>query len=158
MARHIWRLQKYLRPRQHSTKKGCLRHQAINLTPKQGLIKRYLMNVPPDGRVWHKAFFKWVWVQGRGPDASSSSKNASNTVSIPLFRCQVINLTPPMWVKTWGDGPLRFEEINHPAQMPDSLLSSLCTKQGLIKVYSYSQWEAYIGSLLHSCKLGRLIC
>ena len=31
----------------------------------QSLIKRYLTNVPPDGRVWHKAYFSVV--PGTGP-------------------------------------------------------------------------------------------
>ena len=36
--------------------------------------------------------------------------------------------------------------------MPDTLLKSLCTMKGLIKLASYSQWGTYIGSLLDSCK------
>ena len=38
------------------------------------------------------------------------------------------------------------------------VMSKVRTCQLLIKRFSYSQWETYIGSLLHSCKLGRLIC
>ena len=49
----------------------------------QSLIKQYLMNVPPDGWVWHKTifffFFRCVWEQSRGPDTPGSSKNASGS-------------------------------------------------------------------------------
>ena len=41
----------------------------------------------------------------------------------------VINLTPG---RGW---PLRFEEVNQPTRMPDSLRNSLCTKQGFIMLY-----------------------
>ena len=37
----------------------------------------YLMNVPPDGRVWHKAIFRWARALGRGPDSPGGFKNAS---------------------------------------------------------------------------------
>ena len=56
------------------------------VSTSQWLIKRYLTNVPPDGRVWHKAIFRWVQAQGRGPDASCSSKNASGPVGVTLKR------------------------------------------------------------------------
>ena len=60
------------------------------------------------------------------------------------LRYQAINLTPPRRVKTWGDGTQRLEEliVRHEASA-----RSLCTKQGLIKLPSYSQCETYIGSL-----------
>ena len=53
------------------------------ISTSQSLIKRYLTNVPPDGRVWHTAFFRWVQSQGHGPDASGGSKNVSDPVGIP---------------------------------------------------------------------------
>ena len=44
----------------------------------------YLSSVPPTGRVWHKAFLRWVQTQDRSPHAPGISKNASNPVGIPL--------------------------------------------------------------------------
>ena len=38
------------------------------------------------------------------------------------------------------------------------VMCKVSTCQSLIKFHSYSQLETYMGSLLHSCKLGRLIC
>ena len=37
-------------------------------------------------------------------------------------------------------------------------MCKVSTSQSLIKFYSYSQWETYIGSLFFSCKTDRLIC
>ena len=48
---------------------------------------------------------------------------------------QAINVTHPRRVKTWRNGSLRLEEIYHPTRMSDSLLNSLCTKEGLIKLF-----------------------
>ena len=45
---------------------------------------RYSSYVPPTRRMWHKTFFRWVRVQGRSPDMSGASKNASGPVGIPL--------------------------------------------------------------------------
>ena len=52
----------------------------------QYYCKRYLTNVLPDGRVWHKAFFRWFRAQGRNPDTPGGSKNATDTVGIPKKR------------------------------------------------------------------------
>ena len=74
--------------------------------------------------------------QGRSPHASGSPKKAFGPVGPPKegsLGHQAINLTSPRRVKTWGGGPLRPEEINRPAQMPDSLLIRLYTKQRLIE-------------------------
>ena len=38
------------------------------------------------------------------------------------------------------------------------IICKIRTSHRLIKLASYSQWETYIGFLLHSCKLGWLIC
>ena len=49
-------------------------------------------------RLWCKAVFREVRSQGRNPDTSGNSKNASGPVSIPFLgclRCQAINLIPP---------------------------------------------------------------
>ena len=58
------------------------------------------------------------------PDVSGGSKNASGSVGISQkkgrHRRQAINLTPPRKVKTWGDPPLRLEEIKPPVRIPDS--------------------------------------
>ena len=40
---------------------------------------------PTSVRVWYKAVFRWVQSQGRSPDASGTSKNASGPVGISLF-------------------------------------------------------------------------
>ena len=47
---------------------------------------RYLMTAPPNGHVWHKAFFRWVRAQGRSPHAPGIPKNAYGPVSIYLIR------------------------------------------------------------------------
>ncbi len=50
-----------------------------------GLKKQqYLSTVTPTGRMWHKAFLRWVREQGRSPDSPGDSKNASGPVGIPL--------------------------------------------------------------------------
>ena len=46
---------------------------------------RYLLHAPPNGQVWHKAFFRWVRAQGRSPHAPSIPKNANGPVGIPLI-------------------------------------------------------------------------
>ena len=56
------------------------------VSTSQWLMKWYLTNIPPDGRVWYKAFFRLVRVQGRGVDAFDGSKNASGPEGIPLKR------------------------------------------------------------------------
>ena len=56
-----------------------------------------------------RRFFKCVHVQGCSSDTPSRHKNASDPVGIPL-RHKVISLVMPRRVKTWEDGPLRFEE------------------------------------------------
>ena len=68
--------------------------------------QRYLSSIPPTGRVWHKAFLRWVWAQGRSADALGIPKNASKKGHL---RCQAINLTPPRRVKAQGDAPLKLE-------------------------------------------------
>ena len=97
--------------------------QLKSLCTKQWVAQRYLTNVPLDGRAWHKAFFGWVRAQGYDQPANKGnpSKESSNL----------------------GGSPLRFKEINHPAKMPDSQSK----KQGLIQLFSYSQWETYRLSL-----------
>ena len=45
---------------------------------------RYLSSVPPIGRVWHKAFFRWVQTQGRSPHTPGGSKISSHPVGIAL--------------------------------------------------------------------------
>ena len=121
------------------------------VSTRQSLIKRYLLTLPPNRQVWHKSFFKV------GPGAGSELTRARrlqkchgprrHSPKEGRLRRQAINLAPPMRVKDWEDSPLRLEEINHPTRMPDSQLKSLCTKQGLIKLSSYSQWDTYMGSL-----------
>ena len=44
----------------------------------------YLSHVPPNGRVWHKAFFKLGSGADRSPDTPGGSKNASGPASISL--------------------------------------------------------------------------
>ena len=53
-----------------------------------------------------RPFFRWVQAQGRSPDASGGSKNASVSVGIHLKGVpQAINLTPSKRVKAWEDAP-----------------------------------------------------
>ena len=75
------------------------------VSTSQSLIKRYLTNVPPEGRVWHKAFF--LGRSGRGPWSRCVRRLQKCLVSRRhspkkkrLWR-QAINLTPPRRVKTW---------------------------------------------------------
>ena len=58
---------------------------AVNVLPKSR-SQRYLSSVPPTGRMWHKAFLRWVRAQGLNPDAPGIRKNASGPVGIPLKR------------------------------------------------------------------------
>ena len=67
---------------------------------------------PTSVRMWHKAVFKVIPVAGPKPNATGSSKNASDPVGIPFsgrVRHWAINPTPPKRVKALGDGPLRPE-------------------------------------------------
>ena len=71
-------------------------------------------------------------------------------------RRQVINLTPPRRVKTWGDGPLRLEELTVRREC-----QTVCWK-AFARNRSWSNLkvilsERHIDFLLHSCTLGRLI-
>ena len=73
-----------------------------------------------------RPFFRWVQLQGCGPEASGSSKNASGPVSIPLKNVSQVPGNKPKslqrGLKPRGTASLRLEEINPPARMPDSLL------------------------------------
>ena len=46
----------------------------------------YLFHAPPNVKVWHKAFFWWVRVQGRSHMRPAFPKNAYGPVGIPLIR------------------------------------------------------------------------
>ena len=172
--------QKCLGSRRHS-----LRRQAINLTPqkkvkawgagplrleeinhparmpdsllkslstKQELIKRYFLTALPNGQVWHKAFFKV------GPDVEPEPRRVRHSQ-----KC-----LGPRWhspkegrlrggLKPRGTAPWCSRKLAVWHKCQRVCWKSLCTKQELIKLPSYCHWETYIGSLLHSCKLGKLI-
>ena len=76
-------------------------------------IRRYWSYVPPTGRVWHKAFLRWIRSQGRSPDTPGGLKNASGYVGIPLKGRQAINLAHPRNVRVWGVG---FQRLGDAAQ------------------------------------------
>ena len=63
------------------------------------------MTAPPNGHVWHKAFFWWVRGQDRSPHAPGISKNAYGPVGIPLIRgaSGTGRWPPPEGVKAWED-------------------------------------------------------
>ena len=116
---------------------------------KQGLTEQYLLTTPPNGQVWHKAFLKV------GPRAGSEPRHVRHSQKClgprqhspkeRRLRCQAINLAPPMRVKTWGKGPLRLEEINHPTQMSDSQLKKPLQEAGIdqaVFVVSPTKWES----------------
>ena len=90
---------------------------------------------PSSIQVWHKAFFRWVRAHSHTPTHVRQSQKCWHFPKEGCLKCQAINLTPPMKVKAWGDGPLRLEELNHLTRMPDSPLKSLGMKQWLIKQY-----------------------
>ena len=92
-----------------------------SLCTKQGLIKLYLLTAPPNGQVWHKAFFGGSGRRAVAQTRPTFPKMPRATSAFPREGHQVINLTPLKRVKVWGDGPLRLEEINNPTRMPDSL-------------------------------------
>ena len=109
-----------------------------SLCMKQGLVRRYLLTSPPNGQVWHKAFFTVGAGAGLEPTRVWQSQKClrprRHSPKEGRLRRLAINLTPPKRVKDWGDGPLRLEEINHLTRMPDSLLKSLCTKKRLVRL------------------------
>ena len=80
-----------------------------SITTKQWfLLLWYLSSVPPNGRVWHKAFLRWVRAQGRSPHVPGISKNATDPVGINLkrhLRRRAINQTSPKRVKAWWTAP-----------------------------------------------------
>ena len=47
--------------------------------------------------------FRWVQLQGCGPDTHGEHKNASDLIGIPLKK-EVINLAPPKRVRAWENG------------------------------------------------------
>ena len=85
-------------------------------------------------------------------DTSSGFKNASGPVGISQKkghpRPQVINPTPSRRVRDWVDSSLKLKAFFWWVWMEGHSP----------ELSSYSQWETYISSLLHSCKLGRFIC
>ena len=91
----------------------CLEWWMIGTNGERDKESRYLLYVPPTGRVWHKAIFRRILVQGRSPDTPSDSKNAMD--SVRRLRHQVINLAIPRRVSAWRDGPLRFEDAGQSA-------------------------------------------
>ena len=66
---------------------------------------------PPNRRVWHKAFLRWVRAQGHCPDTPGISKNNLrarwHSPKKGRLRLQAINLNPPRRVTVWWDGPPR---------------------------------------------------
>ena len=78
-------------------------------------ILQYLLLTSPSGQVWHKAFFRWVRVQGQSPHASSIPKKAYDPIGIPLIRgtSGARRYPPPLkGIKAWREGPLRPKEIS----------------------------------------------
>ncbi len=72
--------------------------------------QRYLMTAPPNGHVWHKAFFWWVRVQGHSPHAPGISKNAYGLSAFPLLVVPQApgdepNPNTPKGVKAWRETP-----------------------------------------------------
>ena len=84
----------------------------------------YLTYIPPTHEYGTRPFLRWVQSQGRSPHASGKAKNTVDPVGIPLFGAPQApgNNPPTKGVKTWGDGPLRQEELSsaesHPAEPP----------------------------------------
>ena len=74
--------------------------------------QQYLLHALANGRVWHKAFLRWVQVWHRY--ARHSQKFLGRRRHSPQkdrLRHQVINLGPPRRVRAWGgDHPQRLEE------------------------------------------------
>ena len=72
------------------------------------------MLAPPNGNVWHRAFFRWVRAQGCSPHAPGISKNAYGLVCIPLIRgaSGAGRYPTPKEVKAWPEGPLKPKEIS----------------------------------------------
>ena len=72
------------------------------------------MHTPPNGHVWHKAFFWWVQVQDRIPHAPGISKNAYGPIGIPLIEdAPGAGRWPPLeGGKSLGESPLRPKEIS----------------------------------------------
>ena len=64
------------------------------------------MTAPPNGHVWHKAFFWWVRAQSRSPLAPGIFQNAFGPVGIPLIRgASGAGRWPPKGVNAWGKDP-----------------------------------------------------
>ena len=68
---------------QHATTAGRERHTTRHKATQRTC--RWFILHPTSVRMWHKAVFKVGPVAGPKPNTTSSSKNASDSVGIPLF-------------------------------------------------------------------------
>ena len=88
----------------HATTAGRERPSTgLKATPQ--IAVSIFMLRPTRVRMWHKTVFKMSPVAGPKPNATGSSKNASDPVGIPFFgvnRRRAMNPTPPNRVKAWG--------------------------------------------------------
>ena len=53
----------------------------------------YMSNVPPTGRMWHKAFFRWIWAQGHSPDTAGGIKMPERVLSVAQIEVFDIKLS-----------------------------------------------------------------
>ncbi len=60
------------------------------------------MLAPPNGQVWHRAFFRWVRAQDRSPHEPGIPKNAYGPIGIPLIRGAWRLTQPPEGSKSQG--------------------------------------------------------
>ena len=77
-----------------------------------------MFHAPPNVKVWHKAFFWWVWHRAVAHTRPAFPRNAYGPVGIPLIRGasgagRLIQLLSKGG-KSLGEGPLRPKEIFQP--------------------------------------------
>ena len=87
--------------------------------------QRCLLHSPPNRRVWHKAFLRWVRAPGRSRDTFGIPQNASGPVGNHhkgVHQAPAINLAPPMRFRAWSNGPwgLRYGNLATWHTLPDS--------------------------------------
>ena len=129
-----------------------------------GTDRAVFVDRPTNRMSMAQGFFWWVQAQGRSPDVSGCSQNASGPVGILLKRGAIgarrLNPASPSRVTASGFGPLRLEDAGQRAPRPNTTNNQdtpnqirVCPNTAdrsvkwLGELASYSQWETYRYSL-----------